>query len=323
MTHNEKPLASKRELEESIKEKIMEQIRWITDLAAELGNEGDLLSDVFALPPEVRDDAPMPDWADEQEAKAREVGRRFGYGAEQDVNSGLIGGVRIAEGGKVWKIMAEVEAIKQEHQPTVVMIAGSPHRKLGEDEITFLRDQHNLHMPEGATEYDAAKWVSERFADGQIDEQLRVLDFGYEIAEGNVVVQQPTGQLVHIGETSSGQSVQLLRVDRENYEEDGVAKYRYQPNTANLMNMVSAFLKLKGDETSPVALATSNTYASRQTEPIRAGLSNGRPFGVVMYGRQTLRELNAAVPAELPLNHLPGDLRQMHDNLQSLLSELS
>lgn len=303
----------------AIKEWATERISWIKELVTELHGEGARVEDKFPPPTQPRDDAPDPEWTPEQEARAREVAQRFGYGAEYDVPSGLTGGIRIAEGGKVWKIMAEAEAIRAEEQVASVVFAGSPHRKLGQDEITFLQEKHGLNLPEGATEHDAAQWIAERFADESVHDEPQVLEFGYQVAEGNPVVREATGQLVRIGQASGGQSVELLRIDRENYQDEaGDPKYRHQPNTSRLLTMFSERLSMQDDETSPVAIVTSNTYASRQFATLQAGLQHGRPFAEVFYGRQTLRSLDAPVPAEMPRHHLPGDLRMAYEALREL-----
>lgn len=322
MSGNETPKKdTNAELETSIKEQTQERLELIDSLVQEVGGENAHIDDVLPTPPEVRNDAPMPNWTPEQEAKAREVGKQFGYGAEQDVQSGLSDVVSIAEGGKVWKILAEAEAIRAEDTSRVIF-AGSAYRKLGEDELTFLKDKHGLSLPPETTEYDAARWVAEK----QLTEKAEPvsLPFGYDVAEGNPLVQETTRQLVKLGQTTDGRSIELLRVDREVYTaEDGSQKYRFQPDNSRLMDFISEVLTLEGDNTAPVVFATSNTYASRQVNAMRAGLNKGRRFGVNMYGRQTIKDLNASVPPETPLNHLPGDLRIMHDSLEKLLTELS
>ena len=90
------------------------------------------------------------------------------------------------------------------------------------------------------------------------------------------------------------------------------------------MRFVSDVLTANGDNDSPIGLITSNAYASRIPEAMRAGLKNGREFGVAMYGRETLAKVqDAPMKPDTDLNQLPGELRVMHDNLQKLLSEVS
>ena len=299
-------------LRDSIREQAEGRLNLITNLVKEIGGTGAEMDNILPSPPEVRDEAPMPDWTAEQESRVREVGRQLGYGAEQDVISGLEGAVCIAEGGKIWKILAEAEAVKAEDTSRVIF-AAAKFRMLGEDERNFLKEKYDLTLPPEATEYDAAYWVASSQLEG--DPAPVVLPFGYELSEGNSVIQQATGQLHRIGHTPDGRSIELLEVNRS-------TEGQFKPSNDRIMGLVAEILTLEGGDTSaPVVFATSNTYASRQVNAIRNGLEQGRQFGVSMYGRETIKNLGAPVPAETPLNHLPGDLRIMHDSLQKLLAE--
>lgn len=317
--YNQEPKAQTRAL---IGERVSEQLRWLNEAAEVIGGPNASIPAVFDLPPEVRDDAPMPDWTPEQTERIREIGQRFGYGAEQTVSSGLTGGVRIAEGGKVWKMMAEAEAFNDEKSPDSLIFAGSPYRNLGEDEKTFIEDKfgpESVSAQIDETEYDIAIMLAKKQADGVLLDRPVIASFGYDISEGNPTINQPTGQLIKIGETSSGQAVQVLRVDRDIY--DG-SKYRYQPDSAGLMKFMADVLTAQGKASDPVALVTSSTYASRQVDAIRSGLDSGHEFGVAMYGRSVIQALGASTPPEMPLNHLPGDLRITYDKLHQLRIEL-
>jgi hypothetical protein len=115
----------------------------------------------------------------------------------------------------------------------------------------------------------------------------------------------------------------LLRVDRENYvDEHEKPKFRKRPDTSKLMGFLADVLQAQGKLDDPIAVVTSGTYASRQVDAMIAGVSHNRPFGVVMYGRSVLTALKAPVPAELPLNQLPGELRLRHDKLVQLQVDL-
>jgi hypothetical protein len=313
-----------RQVREAIAEQALERLGWLDDAAEVIGGRGAKFTKEFKAPEVVgdvaRDDAPMPNWTPEQAEKIKAVGRRFGYGAEADVSSGLSGGVRIAEGGKAWKIMAEVEAFKAEDNPDTFIFCGSPFRKLGEDEHKFLKEEQEIDLPASATEYDLALVLARRQADGSVADEPVPQTFGYETSPGNLVTSEATGQLVQVGETSGGQSVQLLRIEGELYKEDGQTKERNRPDTARVISFIAEKLTAEGKANDPIVVGTSNTYASRVPDTIRAGLELDpqRPIGIVMYGRGTISELGAPVPKEMPLNHLPGDLRLMHDKLQQL-----
>lgn len=301
-------------------EKAKARIGYISELVAHIGGEAATIDEVFPLPPEVRADAAAPEWDSETEQKVRNVAHEFGYGAEQNVGSGLEGGARIVEGGLAWKIAAEATMLASERAENIVF-AGSAHRKLREDEITFVKLYYGIDLSADATEYDVAKLAATRQINGLVQEQT--LPFGYEVAEGNPIIQEATGQLINLGSSSEGTGINVLRIDRDNYEVDGQPKYRYQPSSEVIMRLISDISTAVGDQTSPVALITSNTYASRVPDAWRAGAGRNRQFGVAMYGRATLAEVKGEpMSADSPLNQLPGDLRIMHDNLQKLLNEL-
>lgn len=312
-------------LKVAVAEKATEQLGWLNEAAQVVGGPEAKPADVFDLPPEVRNDAPMPDLSPEQEEAIREVAQRFGYGAKENVPSGLTGAVCVAEGGKIWKMMAEAEAMKGEDNPRRYVFAGSPYRQLGADEHKFMKEVVGEELPENATEYDAAYWLALRQTDKKVPIDPVVLHFGYEVSEGNPPVYEATGQLIHVGQTEQAVPVEVLRIDREVYEEDGKSKYRFQPAPDRVMGFMSEVLAAQGDREAkvPVAYMTSNTYASRVVDAIRAGIREGRQFGVSMYGRNTILGLGAPAPKETPLNQLPGDLRITHDNLQQLLREVS
>lgn len=298
-----------------LKERTKAQIGAIAELVARFGGETAALDDVLPKPSSVRADDPEPNWTEEQVATARELAHSFGYGAEKDMLSGLAGGVRILEGGLAWKIAAEAQAFEKEGE-AVAVFAGSAYRTIREDETVFLKERLGIELPAGSTEYTVAMALAKKTAGADTQEPL---PYGYQVAEGNHTMPEATGQLVKISD-----SVLVLRVDRENYEEDGKPKYRHQPSTEALMRFLSDVLSASGDQVSPVGLITSNTYASRVPDALRAGLKNNRQFGVAMYGRETIASVKAEpVTPDSPLNQLPGDLRVMYDNLSKLLDELN
>jgi hypothetical protein len=309
-------------LRAAIAERVAEQLGWLNDAAEIIGGQGAEVTGVFTQAPEVRKDAPEPNWTEDQTAQVREIAHRFGYGAEQNVLSGVRGGIRVAEGGLAWKIAAELAVIDQEEGLESIVFAGSPYRKAKPEELAFIKDKYEVELQDGTTEYDIAHFFAQTKSSRLADKPV-VMPFGYEVSEGNPTLAMGTGQLVHVGETDSGQAIQLLRVDREIYQEDDNQKYRYQPDSAALMGFVADVMEATGQE-GGVALVTSNTYASRQHDAVRAGLKRGREFGVAMYGRKTLAEVKGVeMQPDSPLNQLPGDLRSTYEKLQLLQAELS
>lgn len=307
----------------------IEQSRsWLGDAAELVGAERETeLTDIFPAAPETRDEGKAVAFVDGQEkelpkeqyeASLREIAGRFGIGGERDVETDAQ--IVLLEGGKPWKVEAEA---KIADEAKVLIFAGSPYRRLGQDETEFLAAK----LPEGVqpaeTEYDMVRQIAELQEGFEALENDVTLAFGYDINNGFEVSQAETGQLIHFG-TLQGRDVVLLRVDRENYQdEEGNSKYRNQPDSAALMGIVSDVLALAGDTESSVGMNTSNTYASRAIDAMRAGLRKNRSFKVGMYGRQTLADTGAPVPAQTAYHQIPGELHTIATKLQQLESELS
>ncbi len=322
----------------AIAEQAKEQISRIEIAVVQIGGEGAELDEVFPQPPEVRDDALDPDWDEQQEAVARNLAESLGYASEKNVHSGLRGGVFLGEGGKVWKMESEAEAQADEEDLHSVVMSGSPYRLIGDDEKAHKVAKFKKQLPagmsedevasqvdeyekslEGFTEYDEAVEIAQSMVVGPVEKE--VLPYGYEISEGNPFVSEATGQFVKLGQNADGKDVITMRVDREVMPETD--KYQYQPDPMRRMGIISDILKETGDNQTPVIFGTSNAYASRKVDAIRAGLDNGRQYGVAMYGRATLAEVkDEPMQPGARLNQLPGDIRQTHDKLQQLLAEI-
>ncbi|HSX45694.1 MAG TPA: hypothetical protein VLG27_01665 [Candidatus Saccharimonadia bacterium] len=329
----------------AIAERAQLQMQWIEATARGIGGEKATIEEVFPLPPDVRDEAPDPDWNEEQEATARALGERLGYAAEQNVPSGTVGGVALVEGGKDWKIRAEVEALVDEDVWAVV-ISGSPHRKIGNDEkefriaeckqrldkdpdITTEKKQELLDLftqaQDDVTEYDlAVENALDLVRDGS--GSPTVLPYGYSLAEGNPLVYEKTGQFVLYGKDEKGRDVIVMRVDREDYEDEESSKwkYRHQPDPMRRMGIIADILAANDETDTPVVFMTSNAYAERQVDAVRAGLKYGRQFAAAMYGRATLAFVKGEeMLPDARLNQLPGAIRIMYENNKKLLAELA
>ena len=304
--------------EQNVETYLAQRMEWIADAAEVLS--GDRSADprkVLPKPNEVRADDPGLDLSAAKEADLREVAGRFGLGGEIDVESGA--DYEIKEGGKAWKVDAEA---RLGQNAKAHIFAGSPDRILGEDEVAYM--QKRIEEGEVAkTEYDMVRQLAELQPDFLALSEPQVLPFGYDINDNHALVNNPTGQLVKIGDQGNTE-VMLLRVDRENYiDDDGNKKFRNRPDSAALMTLIGNVLSAKGDEASSVGIATSTTYASRAVDTVRAGLKNGRTFAVGMYGRQTLADVKESPVAEpTDIKQIPGELREMYEKLVSLKEEL-
>lgn len=309
---------------------IAERREWLADAVEAVADdrEADPMQ-VFPEPTEPRDAAEPDERFIPHEPTLREVAERFGIGPEQDAPG--TAEVRIVEGGKPWKI--EAEAAMGAESAATIIFAGSANRKIGADEKAYLAEKHGVDVEADLTEFDVAQLLAAKLAGFQALERPDVMPFGYELNANNSLVTEATGQLAQIG-TVNGKPVMVLRVDREDYvDEEGKNKYRFQPDSAKLMKFVSGVLRATGDETSGVGLDTSNTYASRTIDTVRAGYEDGRFFDVGMYGRATLRGLVrdtqvfadgiVKIPAATPTNQIPGELFTMAEKLQLLEAEIS
>ena len=322
-----------------IAEQAREQIDQIEQTAIKIGGEDAELDDVFPHPPDDRDTAPDPGWDERQEAEGRALGEALGYAAEKNVPSGVRRAVLKLEGGKVWKMESEAEAIADEEDVEAVVVSGSPYRLIGEDEKAHKVAQFEEQLPkdmsdkerdeevaeyammlegEEFTEYDEAIEIAQGMVESLVGDTL---PYGYEVSEGNPLVHEATGQFVRWGKNSDGKDVVTMRVDQGVDEETGKPKNR--PNPMRRMGIISDILTAQGDTTTPVVFMTSNAYASRKVDALRAGLGNDRQYGVAMYGRETLARVKGEpIQPGARLNQLPGDIRQTHDKLRQLLTEI-
>lgn len=306
-----------------IGERVNQQIGLIEDAARIVGGPDATVQETFEQPPEIRDDAPMPAWDPEQTAGVLAIAHQLGYGAQETTHSGLTGGVALLEGGKVWKIDAEVTAASELSAHTL-LFSGSPHVILDKPQLDYVKKRYGERLPEGTSEYEYAGFVARQTA-GEAFAEPEILPFGYELQAGNPLNFEQTGQFQTVGVTNDGKIVQLMRIDREIYDEEGKSKYRHQPDPARRLGLVAEILTAKRNLLDPVEFVTSGTYAAKEVDTWRAGLQYDRPFGLTMYGRAAIVALQAHganVPVEMPINQVPGELRSRYDKSLQLQAEL-
>ncbi|MEO5627509.1 MAG: hypothetical protein ABIQ89_01315 [Candidatus Saccharimonadales bacterium] len=318
MTNTDKPSPSPEHMQSAeVEAYLAERTQWMGE-AVEIvtgSTDGNPL-EVFPEPTTPRNDSEGLPLSDTQAVQLREIAERFGIGAERDVLG--TAKIRVKEGGKAWKVEAEA---KIGPAGETIIFAGSENRKLGQDEVDYMYEKHDVEMS-GKTEYDLVRLLAEQQPDFVAQED-EVLPFGYDISNHFELIQDTTGQLVKIGELR-GQPVMVLRVDREDFvNEAGENKYRNQPDSAALMSFIGDVLTACGDEESSVGLDTSTTYASRAVDTIRAGLRSDRFFDVGMYGRQTLADVRGLPIAEpTAINQIPGELHEFYSKMLNLQAEL-
>lgn len=302
---------------------INDRKQWLGEAVVLLGGDvGANPIEFFPEPTPVRADAPELVVDATTEEKLREIAGRFGIGGEFDIR--YQSDYEIIEGGKHWKIDAEI-GISEARK--AIIVAGSPHRVLSSnnaatsEEIDFASKVFD--DVEGISEFDLARKIIESNPNFESTEYDETLEYGYDIQNNHALTKEPTGQLIRIGRLY-GKEVLMLRVDREDYiNEDGDNRYRNQPDSAALMGFVADMLESQNDTTSSVGLVTSNTYAGRVFDAVRAGVERNREFSVSMYGRTALAHAKGEqVKEPTALNQIPGELHSIATKLSALEATL-
>lgn len=291
------------------------------------GNTEAGVLEVFPKSGEVRCEGEVIDLTPIQEASLREVVAQLGTGRRTDRTAEQIGigpGYDAdIEGGLPWKVLAELAVAAD--AGTFIM-AGSPHRQVGPAEVRFLYERG---IPfNGSSEHDMVRSIVEvepGFVQNETGDE--VLPFGYDIDDNHRLVQEPTGQFTLIGHID-GRPVILMRVDRENYidETDGKPKYRKQPDVRDRLRILSDIRAARGDNETPIVCVDSSTYQpSRDVDGVRVGLmpqSNGRRFGVVTYGMDTLGSIKGEPSAPPVLANVVGEVHRTGEQMVKLRQEL-
>lgn len=278
--------------------------------------------DVFPAPNEVRADDAGLTLAPEQEAELRSAAAELGFGRATDRNlseQGLGHAHVIIEGGQPHKMMAEALLVLDDEQasPSSIIFSASPNRKITSP--AEIASAERLLGKAGATEYDVARDIARSlpgFRTFELSE--RSLPYGYKVGAGFEVTDDTTGQFKLIGTIGKAQ-VLMMRIDREDYREDGQPKYRNQPGAVDVLNIVE---QITGDAPTPfhllpIAMVTSATYEpSRAVDAAIASTkiaeTTGRKIGIASYGTARLAAVKGEeVPAPAPINQLPGELHKM------------
>jgi hypothetical protein len=141
---------------ETMEQYLYDRHIWLAE-AAEVVT-GSLDSDprlVFPAPSEVRANAPDPGYTDNQERLLREIAGRFGIGGETDIQAAA--DYELIEGGKPWKVQAEA-AIANPIGSKV--FAGSPNRRIGSDEASYMQQLLGQQEPAATTEYEMVRQIA-------------------------------------------------------------------------------------------------------------------------------------------------------------------
>jgi hypothetical protein len=327
-------------LRQSTEAYVTERLGWITDAVEVLtGDRSTPVEEALSRPMEkvtdAREDSPavvgLPE-IDEQ--KLRDGVSRFGMGKVEDVMADLPEGyVDIKEGGLVWKMLAEQMAGKntvvseeesdtqnEEDDAGSYVYPGFPGRPTTEAERIFQINKLGIEEDKTTSnEYESARLIAELHPDHIPFSEPLVLPFGYDIHNKHSLIEEPTGQIVQIG-TQNNKPVLWVRVDHQPQEDDP-SKFVQgtKPDTADIVGIISDVLTACGDDTTAIAITTSNTYPSRVIDSISTGLTKGRQVGASMYGRKTLADAKKEeIQEPTALNQIPPELRVIHDKLLQL-----
>lgn len=293
---------------------------------------------VFPPARERRDDAPDPEFTEDQETRLRTAAAELGFGRTSDRIASEVGlnpgYIAIIDGGMVHKVKAEIElALADDVQPGRIVVAASSGRKIDStdpeaaDEVESVKYQLGLTPTTiiNETEYSITKKLLATVPRFIPLEEPREVPLGYDIDNNNASIAEPTGQFLEVG-TIGNVPVVLLRIDRENYiDEDGKAKYRKQPDSAGTMAIVSDALAASGDTGTALGFITGSNYqTSREVDAVRAMLSFGRIVAVPTYGAQRLARVKGKeVLTPAPINQLPGELHHIAKQIKKLEQSLS
>lgn len=270
--------------------------------------------EIFPAPGEVRAEDAGLSLDPEQEQGLREIAARFGFGRETDLTlseQGIRGAHVVIEGGQAHKVLAEAQLVLEDEAatPTTLIFATSPYRKItGEAEVASTT---RILGESPETEYEMVRTLISKLPGFEPTEEWE-MPYSYDISDGFVVDQHSEGQFITLGMIGK-MPVVLMRIDRENYEEDGKPKFRNQPGTTEVLRIVEAICLLQNDPLLPLAFATSATYQpSRMVDAIAVSLKTDRPAGLVTYGTARLARVKGeATPAPAPANQLPGELHKL------------
>jgi hypothetical protein len=273
---------------------------------------------VFPPPHTVRaEDEGLP-LSKEQTQQLLQNAAELGFGRAENVTlseQGLTGATVVIEGGQPHKMMAEALLVMNDENaaPNMLIFAASDQRKI-ENEAEQKSAQH-LFGKIGNTEYEVAKDVVRSLPGFKElkDYEEAVIHFSYDIENEFATGREDTGQFVFFGFVNKGLTpVILMRIDRKDYQENNVNKYRNQPQTTDIINIVDAFRETRGNRSAePIALATSGIYwPSRVVGLARAGLNINRIVGLTAYGND-LVNLVRGTNSPPPINQLPGELYKM------------
>lgn len=290
----------------------------------EVSPEADLLQ-IFPSPTERRESDEGLTLTPGQEASLRKSASELGFDREIDRTASSVGlepgYTAFIESGQVHKVLAEIGNCLEDGsaKPASIIVGGGLRKVDSLDERSIAARLLKLEESEvGATEYDVVRQAISSVEGSVPLEQPQVLPYSYDIQNGNEVKEAENGQFLVVGHVQ-GIPVTLMRIDREDYEEEGKPKFRKQPDSAGVMKIIDGVLRLSKVESS-IGFHTSATYqTSREVDAKRAAIQTGRFCAVPSYGTARLARVKGEpAPSLVAINQIPGELHRIENQLRKL-----
>lgn len=264
---------------------------------------------------------------DEQLAAMRPVAVDLGVGRKSTilpVGLGIPGRYLAAtEGGLEWKMKAEIVAAVRDRNAINVTVCASEHVIATPGEIENMAKMYganpgdtigpNTYIP---TQFGMAEFHTRNLTGFEAQESVHM--FGYDIRPG-YQRNGEQGALRTVGfapdESGDWTEVRLLKIGRENYLNGDKPAYRYQPDTGDVVGILSdAYRILDKDFETPLAFFTTPTYPSRELGVARASVESGRLMVVPTVGADAIalakgeRPPSADVALDKLMPQVPGEL---------------
>jgi hypothetical protein len=250
----------------------------------------------------------------EQSSELRIVAAELGFARPHDLTlseQGIRGAHVIIEGGMPHKILAEAMMVLEDTpaDPTTLIFSASKQVKLNEAGQASARRILG-YAPE--TEYAVAEALLAKLPGYAPLPRPEAVTGGYEMDTDYTASTETTGQFMRIGSVGKVPVI-LMAIDRYNYVDSSTGQPRYrQPQTADVIKIVSDVSSVQGDTLLPIAFVTSATYQpSRNVAAAQAALTTGRQVGIGTYGTQRLDEITGSSAQPKRDDQLPGELYKM------------
>lgn len=283
--------------------------------------------EVFPAPNTLRAEDPGLVLTPEQETELRFAAAELGFGRATDrrlSEQNIRGAHVIIEGGQPHKMLAEAQLVVEDPDamPSSIIFSASQKRSITNE--AEKQSAEKLLGRVGDTEYQVAKDVIASLPGFVATNPVIQIGFAYDISNGfkvngEVINKEQYGQFLQVGFVGNVPII-LMRIDREDYTDNGEPKYRNQPGSADIIKIIDAITNVQFMGSLPLAFVTSSTYeASRSVDVVRAGLETGRTVAIASYGTERLARVKGeSAPAPAPINQLPGELHKLAQQVVKL-----